>query len=148
MRPPSLLACLVLLLAAPAAAQNSIERGNLVVHYNALASTEITPEVARQYAITRSAGRGLLNVAVLRKVADGTQQAVAAKVEASATNLAGQRQSLALREVREGDAIYYLAEPRVDQGERLTFELSVLPEGESTPILARFAQEFFAAPVR
>ena len=40
--------------------------GDLHVYYNALPSTELTPEVARQYGITRSANRALVNVALRR----------------------------------------------------------------------------------
>lgn len=128
----------------PLQAQNSFERGDLVLHYSAIASTTITPEVARQYAITRSSGRALLNVSLMRKQTDGSQKAIRAKVTAVATNLSGQRQDLAVREVREGDAIYYLAEPRVGDRETLNFELSALPEGEIEAITTRFQQEFFA----
>ena len=46
-----------LALALPAAAENSVRSGDLVVHYNAVPTTSLTPEVARQYAITRSANR-------------------------------------------------------------------------------------------
>ena len=133
------LAALLLTFAAGAAlAENSIERGDYVVHYNAVPSATIAPEVARQYAITRSANRALLNIAVLRQ-----GRAVTATITGSATNLAGQRQDLALREVREGEAIYYLAEPGIANQETLAFELDVLPEGAPEPIVVRFRQEFF-----
>lgn len=134
-----LLALALLFLASGASAQNSLTRGDYVVHYNAIPSTTIAPEVARQYAITRSANRALLNVAVLRQ-----GRPVAAKLTGSATNLAGQRQDLAVREVREGEAIYYLAEPRVGDHETLAFEIDVLPEGAQEPIVIRFRQEFFS----
>jgi hypothetical protein len=134
------LAAMLLLLSGAVHAESSIERGDYVVHYNALPSTSISPEVARQYAITRSANRALLNIAVLRQ-----GKPVAAKLTGSATNLAGQRQNLALREVREGEAIYYLAEPGIADHETLAFEIDVLPEGVAEPIVVRFRQEFFPA---
>jgi hypothetical protein len=85
----------------------------------------------------------LLNVAVMKR-APGTQaRAVTARISGAATNPNGQRQTLALREVREGDAIYYLAEPRIAARDTLDFELSVVPDGESGPIEVRFRQEFF-----
>jgi hypothetical protein len=138
-----LLALTILPLAG--SAQNTLERGDVVVHYNALPSTTLSPDVARQYRITRSSNRALLNVSVLRKQADGSQTAIPARIDAAATNLNGQRQDLALREVREGEAIYYLAEPRVTDQETLNFELNVLPEGESSAIQVRFQQQFFAS---
>ena len=134
-----LLGLLATLLLAPAlaAAQSSTKRGEFTVHYSAVPTTLLTPEVARNSGITRSASRGLLNIAVLK---DGAElpQAVTASVEAVAINLAGQRQTLRMREVREGSAIYYLGEPRISEGERMDFELRITPDG-GDEILLRFA---------
>ena len=126
-------------------AQHMQQAGDHVIHYNALPSEQLSPEVARQYGITRSGSRALLNVAVLHAV-DGTQQPSAAEVLASATNSSGQRQTLRMREVREGSAIYYLAEPRISGDDTLTFELSVLPAGAASPTEVRYVQQFFARP--
>lgn len=137
-----LLGLLATLLLAPAlaAAQSSTKRGEFTVHYSAVPTTLLTPEVARNSGITRSASRGLLNIAVLK---DGAElpQAVTASVEAVAINLAGQRQTLRMREVREGSAIYYLGEPRISEGERMDFELRITPDG-GDEILLRFAAHF------
>ncbi len=124
-----------------ASAQSSTTRGPYTIHYSALPSTLITPEVARNSGLTRSASRGLLNIAVIKK--DGDREfAVTAVIEAAATNTAGQRQGLRMREVREGEAIYYLGEPRISEGERLDFEVRITPEGAGEPVLLRFAQTF------
>ncbi|MBE5315904.1 MAG: DUF4426 domain-containing protein [Xanthomonadales bacterium] len=124
-----------------AVAQSSTTRGPYTIHYSALPSTLISPEVARNSGLTRSASRGLLNIAVIKKD-EAREHAVTAVIEASATNAAGQRQSLRMREVREGEAIYYLGEPRISEGERLDFEVQVTPEGAGEPVLLRFAQTF------
>ncbi|MCG6117312.1 MAG: DUF4426 domain-containing protein [Aquimonas sp.] len=134
------LAGLLLLAPALAVAQSSTKRGEYTVHYSALPTTLLTPEVARNSGITRSASRGLLNIAVLK---DGEimPEAVTASVEAAAINPAGQRQNLRMREVREGSAIYYLGEPRISEGERLDFEVRITPaDGEQ--ITLRFATHF------
>jgi hypothetical protein len=136
-------ACVILSFAATG--QTAIERGDIAVHYSAIPSTTLAPEVARQYAITRSAGRALLNIAVLKRGADAEPRAITARISGAATNPNGQRQTLALREVREGDAIYYLAEPRIAARDTLDFELSVIPDGATAPIEVRFRQEFFPA---
>lgn len=130
-----------LLFALPALGQNSVRSGELVVHYNAVPTTSLTAEVARQYGITRSANRALVNVSV-RRGAPGADQAVPATVRVAATNLNGQRSELRVREVREGEAIYYLAEARVQGQETLNFEVEVSTEG-AAPIKASFRQEFF-----
>lgn len=134
---------LALVLALPAAAENSLRSGDRVVHFNAVPTTGLTPEIARQYGITRSANRALVNIAV-REGTPGADRAVPAKVSIAATNLVGQRSDLRVREVREGDAVYYLAEAFIAGHDTLAFEVEVVPEGASTPIRVQFRQEFFA----
>jgi hypothetical protein len=133
-------ATLLFALALPAAA-GSIRVGDLRVHFNALPSTELTPEVARQYGITRSANRALLNVSV-RRGEPGADVAVPAKVLAVATNLAGQRNGVEMREVRDGEALYYLGEAPVNGQDTLTFELEITVQGQA-PVKTSFRQEFF-----
>lgn len=131
-----------LLFALPVLAENSVRSSDLVVHYNAVPTTSLTADVARQYGITRSANRALVNVSV-RRGAPGADQAVPATVRVAATNLNGQRSDLRVREVREGEAIYYLAEARFQGQETLNFEIEVSAEGATAPVRASFRQEFF-----
>ncbi|PKM08430.1 MAG: DUF4426 domain-containing protein [Gammaproteobacteria bacterium HGW-Gammaproteobacteria-5] len=130
--------------AAIAQHQNMIQTGDITVHYNALATTALSAEVARQYGITRSASRALLNVAV-RKGEPGDDNAVPAVVTAAATNLNGQRQELRMREVREGEAVYYLGETRIADKETLTFEITIATPGTDSPLRASFQQQFFVS---
>jgi len=133
---------LALLAALPVQAERSVRSGEIVVHFNAMPSTQLTAEVARQYAVTRSATRALVNISV-REGTPGADRALRASVKLVATNLNGQRQDLRAREVREGDAVYYLAEARIMARDTLDFELEVTPEGSTTPIRTSFRQEFF-----
>jgi hypothetical protein len=140
-----LLACLLLCLvfaASPAAAENSLRAGEFVLHWSAIPTTTLTPEVARAALVTRSANRALVNIAVRRGPVGGPDVAAAAKVSIAATNLAGQRVTLRVREFREADAIYYLAEARFSGQDTLTFEVEAVPEG-GRPIRTTFRQEFF-----
>ena len=123
---------------------NSTQSGEFTVHYNAMPSTQLTPEIATRYGITRSANRALLNVAVVKGPRATEAVAVPARIEATAINGAGQRQAMNLREVRDRDAIYYLGEARIEERDDLVFELVVTPEG-GAPINARYAQSFWPA---
>ena len=125
-------------------AQAIAEVGEYTLHVNAISTLELSTEVARASGITRSASRGLLNIAIRRLQADGSDVATRATVTADAINLSGQRQILSLREVREGGAIYYLAEPRISEAEELTFEVSARPEGDASILKSRFKKIFFA----
>lgn len=136
-------ALLALLLSLPALAENLVRRGDLVVHYNAVPSASLAPDIARQYGITRSANRALVNIAV-RRGKPGADVAVRATVSVAATNLNGQRSNPRVREVREGEAIYYLAEASHAGTDTLDFEVEVRIEGQAEPIALRFRQEFHA----
>ena len=137
----AILLVLTLVFAGPATAQNSLRAGEYVLHWSAVPTTMLTPEVARQAGITRSANRALVNIAV-RRGPDGADVAVPATVRIAVTNLAGQRELLDVREHREGDAIYYLAQARVAGEDTLTFEVEALPQG-ARPLRTTFRQEFF-----
>jgi hypothetical protein len=80
--------------------------GSWDVHYIALNTTFLTPEVAKQYGIVRSKFNALINISVLDR-ADKTAQSVILTGEAK--NLIGVVKNLTFKEVTEGKAIYYLA---------------------------------------
>ena len=50
---------------------------------------------------------------------------------------------VAMREVRDGDALYYLGEAPVNGQDTLTFEIEVVVEGEAKPMGTTFRQEFY-----
>lgn len=114
--------------------------GDYVVHYNALLTDMLQPEVARANNITRSRNRGMLNVAVLRNGDNPMGTAVPARVSGQAVNLSGQLRTLRLREVREGDAVYYIAVFPVAGEETLDFTLDIVPENGGQPMNVRFRQ--------
>lgn len=70
-----------------ARAQQSQDFGEYVVHYNALNTNMIPPQVAQSYNIKRSPNRALLNVTVLKKMMDTPGTPVKAGVSANGTNL-------------------------------------------------------------
>lgn len=138
------IALLWLILLPPALAGGSKDVGEYVIHYNALHTDKIAPNVASAYGILRSRTRGMLNVAVARKTGDGTTEPVTAKVDVHAANLTGQVKQISLREIREDEAIYYIGEVNVADGETLVFDLYVTPQGSEETHHIRFQQSFFA----
>lgn len=125
-------------------AQQAHDLGSHWVHYSAINTSQLPPEVAARFGIQRSASRTLLNLAVLRKSEEGLDRAVRAQIEVQAVNLAGQRRSLELQEVVEQDAIYYIASFPIHNEERLTFRVRVLPEDlAGVPREFSFQQQFF-----
>jgi hypothetical protein len=124
-------------------AENSKEFGDYVVHYNAFRSDTISPEVAKQYGLTRANNRVLINIAVLKKVMDTTGKPTKSTVTGSASNLTGQLKQLEFKEITEGTAIYYLADTKISDGEFLKFDIKVTPEGETRAARINFDKRFF-----
>ena len=124
-------------------AENSKEFGDYVIHYNAFRSDTISPEVAKQYNLARANNRVIINIAVLKKVMNTTGTPTSSKVTGHASNLTGQLKQLEFKEITEGDAIYYLAETKVSDGEFLKFDVKILPEGETKPARLKFDKRFF-----
>ena len=135
---------LLALLSPPSVlAENSQDVGDYVIHYNALATDVLPPAVARDYHITRSQNRGMVNITILKKVLGSPGQPVHARVDASAKNLAGQYRDIRMREIREGNAIYYIGEFGVANEETMNFKVQVRPQGERDFYEVEFSQDFY-----
>lgn len=99
----SLLASLFLV---PALAEQKKQLGDWDIHYIAFNSTFLTPDIARSYNLNRSSTQAIINISVLDK---NTQQAQAVNIGGIARNLLGQQRQLTFREIKDGEAIYYIA---------------------------------------
>jgi hypothetical protein len=117
--------------------------GDHVVHFNAQSTTMLPAEVARAFGIRRSGNRAMLNIAVLHKGAADDSVPVVAVVEVNATNLLRQEKDISMRELRDGEAIYYIGEFTVANEEIVTFNISVQPEGADAPHEFTFRQQFY-----
>jgi hypothetical protein len=133
----------LLLLPLATMAENSTSTADYTIHHNAIPTAMLTPEIASNYGIIRSKYRGMLNVSVIQNVPGTTGRSVSAQIDAQSNNLLGQTNTLKLREVREGDAIYYIGEFPIVDRETLRFSLQVTPQGQETPISAELSQQFF-----
>lgn len=142
-----LLAVFLLAAASQAKAGGTEDFGNYRVHYNAIATDQLAPEVASAYNIVRSRNRAMLNVSVTRDIPGKIGESVPANVTVTASNLTGQVKDLRLRKIEEkGDwpAIYYIGEVSVADGETLKFDIKVTPEGSSETYSITFQQQFYA----
>ncbi|MFD1622221.1 DUF4426 domain-containing protein [Thalassotalea marina] len=135
-----LVASLVLGFSANLAAENMKKLGNMNVHYMAIGATFLTPEVAKAYGIERSKYNGLINISVL----DNTQKDTPAKtvtITGTARNLLGREKPLNFVEVKEGDAIYYLAQVQYRNEEMIRFDLTIDDGNEKQNL--KFQQTFY-----
>lgn len=135
------LAAFVVALFSLAHAEQAVDFGDFVVHYNAVTTDFFAPNVAKAYGIKRSKYRGLLTISVLEKRMGVTSLPIRANVNASAVNLSNQSKLLSLREISDNGAIYYVAEFPVTNRETLNFTITVnLDNGE--PRVIRYRKTF------
>lgn len=113
------------------------------VHYIGFPSTFIDEEVAKQYKIVRSRSLGLVNISIIKIDKNGKRKAVGGAVQTEMINEIRQSQFLSFQQIVEGDAIYYLAQLQYREGELLTFDVTVYPEGGTQPLKFRFVQDFY-----
>ena len=132
-----------LLLSTAAQAEQFVDQGEYRIHYNALNSTALTPEVARRFNVTRSRQEALLVLSPQQRDERGQYRPVSAQGEGRARSLLGHVTPLKLRPVREGEGHYLVASFDVLDGEFLNLELSVLPAGADAPIALSFKQQFY-----
>jgi hypothetical protein len=125
--------------AEPAEA-TSIDIGDYQVHFNAQLTSQLPPEIARTYNIVRSNNRAMLNVSVID---EETRSSVPATVTVKTVNDTGQLKTANMRRIDEQEAIYYIGETSIANRETLIFDISVTPEGATTPSEVRFKRQFF-----
>jgi len=123
-----------------ALAENMQKLGKMNVHYMAIGSTFLTPAIAKTYGIERSRYNGLINISVLDNSVKGNP-AKTVLISGNAVNNIGQTKSLDFREVKEGNAIYYLAEINYSNEETFHFTIK-LDDGNDQQTL-KFDQKFY-----
>jgi len=119
----------LLVLSAPALGQQSEKFGDLELHYSVVNTTFLSAEIAELYGITRGKQRAILNLALRKPRAGtiGTGQAM--QLRGEVRDLMQTQQALEFKEIREGDAIYYIADFRFINEEWRFFDLNFRPEG-------------------
>ena len=121
----------------------TLEKNGYIIHYSAFNTSFIQPDVAKLYNINRSRYRGLINIAVHRKMKDGSSKPVIAKLSGYARRLSGSESPLEFQLISEGKAIYYLAETIIGNNETLRFDIKIQPTPQLPPIKLAFKQTFF-----
>ncbi len=126
--------------ATPVEAQpGHTDLGALRVHYNMLPTLSMNPTVAKNYGVQRESDRALLVVA-LRQLDNGQELPATGSVLATATDLSGKRQQVALREVRTGEYTDLIGVLDAHPHDQLQVELKV-----TTPVAngdVRFQRNF------
>ena len=112
------------------------------VHYNTFPSMSLDPKIAKVVGIKRAPYCSVLTIAVKKH---GQAQAISsskAKISGNAYNLIGQIRAIKLREIKDGNAIYYVGDFTALDQENLKFKIFVRPEGESVSQELEFERNF------
>ncbi len=125
-----------------AQAERTRDLGAFVVHYTAMPTDALNARVAKAHAIERAADLGMLNIAVVKKQSGDTVIPVTAAITADVTDHLGNINMLSIREIRDGQAVYYIGEFQIRSREPLQFQITVSPEGTGPPYMLQFEKEF------
>ncbi|WP_333607616.1 DUF4426 domain-containing protein [Arsukibacterium sp.] len=134
----SWLSLIAFLLVAPAHAEQKKQLGDWDIHYIAFNSTFLTPDIARSYNLSRSGKQAVINISVLDK---NTQQAQAVNIGGIARNLLGQQRPLTFSEIKDGDAIYYIAVLPFSNEDFFRFSLDIVQGNKRQQL--NFEQTFY-----
>lgn len=133
----SLLISIVMLSSFTANADQYKQFSNIKVHYIAIPSTFIQPAIAKKYNIKRSKNNGLVNIMILNK----DKQAIQAELTGTGKNLLGQSQPLEFTAIKEGDALYYLANYPFINEEIVNFEIHIKTDKNNNTL--KFQHKFY-----
>lgn len=124
-----------------ALAQQSEKFGPFELYYSVVNTTFIQPEVAATYGITRGKKRAIINLAVRENIANGSEPR-AMKLQGRTRDLI-QNQTLEFQEIREGGAIYYIADFSFINEEWRFFEVDFRPEGAEETYTFEFKHQLY-----
>lgn len=133
---------------APPAPEEAISRiGDVTIRASVLPTTDLNEAIARRYGIVRDEHSVMLLVGV-RQGPDAQETALPATITATVTNLSGQRQQMALRELRSGDPstgnvlLDYVGTAETSPPDTLRFDLTIVREGGARSTM-QFTREFY-----
>ncbi|WP_298774806.1 DUF4426 domain-containing protein [uncultured Shewanella sp.] len=115
--------------------------GNYDIHYIAFDSTFLTPQIAKAYDLKRSRYTGIVNISVLNN-SSPKQEAVAVELSGTANNLLDARKKLTFKEIKEGKAIYYIAEIPYRDDQEINFNINV-KYGSKLNTQLKFKHKFY-----
>lgn len=121
-----------------------IEIGDVRVRATAVPTRVLGEAIARQYGITRADDTVMLLVSARKGLDDATSVSLPTRVTATAIDLRGNRQAIAMRELRSGEGAAALVDSMgiadVDMPDTLRFEVDVAYAGGTAQLA--FARDF------
>ncbi|MEH6565869.1 MAG: DUF4426 domain-containing protein [Halopseudomonas sp.] len=116
--------------------------GDLIVYHNVFNSSMLQPDIAAAAGLQRGPSQGVINIAVQRQN-NGKPQAVDAILKGEVRSLIGQPVKLDFKRIKEGDAIYFVANYSAAQRGMLLFKIDIQAAPGAMVHSLSFQQEFF-----
>jgi hypothetical protein len=123
------------------AVESSKVVGPYEILYSVVPTTFIAESVASSYQIVRGKDQAMINVSIRKKAGAG-DVAQAAAVTGSYSDLM-QSKKLIFKEIREQDAIYYIAAFRHEDKDLLRFDLKVQIDAQMPTQTITFTRKLF-----
>ncbi|MDB2384331.1 DUF4426 domain-containing protein [Endozoicomonas sp.] len=117
--------------------------GHYDVYYSTFNSRFLTPDVAAAYQLERNPRTGILNIAIRDVKKSELGKAVTGRLTGETSNLLSQTSGLSFHEIKEGNAIYYLASFRFTNEESLKLAIEVQPDQQPWTEKIAFRHTFF-----
>lgn len=134
--------CVLLLSIQQADAQQSERHDAFEIHYSVVNTTFLKPDIAASYGITRGKKHAILNLSVREHLDDGSNIARTMLLKGRTWDLI-QNQFLDFEEVREGPAVYYIAQFKFINEEWRFFEVDFRPEGADKTYTLKFKHQLY-----
>lgn len=117
--------------------------GDYKVFYTVFNSSFIKPDIARTYNITRAKNRVLVNISVIKSGTEGDSEGLSALVSGTAANLMQQQKKLKFMEIKEQEAVYYLAPLRITDEEVMNFKIEIKATPDHSPFTLEFSKTMY-----
>lgn len=121
---------------------NQVSFDGYTIHYSTYPSDYLQPNIAKAIGVKRDASRTVVTLVINKDNPGKMPTSVKAIVKGSAFYMSGIALRLKLREITDRGATYYISDFKVREGEKLTFAMSVKPEGESHEEEFKFVKQF------
>ena len=115
------------------------QHGDIKIFYSAFDSSFIAPEVAVAYNFVRGKDKGLVNIAVVKKLGQGEPAEISGKV----LNIFQQSQQLEFIAIKEKNTVYYLAPFEFENEDLLTFKITVDSPVSQGPYSFKFQKKMY-----
>ena len=125
-----------------AMAQQTQKFGPYALHYSVVNTTFLSPTIAESYGITRGEKRAILNLALRKDDATDLGAGSAMRLTGKTWDLI-QQQTLKFQEIREADAIYYIAQFAFINEEWRFFEVEFQPADSDKTYRYKFKHQLF-----